>query len=576
MTGRMQLMIALLGLGASVYAAPVIIEVDTHANWNKLMKHHATKTGLPIIADFYSDSCGPCRMIAPAYKRIAKQYKGRAVFVKVNVNNNQQTSQARRVRSMPTFQFFLKGKQTHEFAGADERQLMEITDKLVRKATALNQEINATVLEAYYQKHDPKKVPLVPQILAKYPAHKLVKMLKTKYGEAPKTQRKKFKSGKAKAPKIELKANLQLATPEELKKELEKRTAEAEEDEEEEMFAGRPVAGKVEKVTIIGAGPSGLSAATYAARAGLKPVVVAPMVGGQLMGKGVDVENYPGMMHQTGPKIVKLMRKQAYSFGTIFENKMVVAVDLQARPFTVTTNDTMGNTATFKTHALILSTGADSNWLNVPGEHAYRGGGVSSCATCDGFLFKDKPVIVIGGGDTAMEDALVLARTSSKVTVLHRRDSFRASKIMAQRVLDHPKVEVKWNTNVVEFKGKEEEGKAMLTHAAIKTNGVDAKVDCDAAFVAIGHSPNTKMFKGQLDMDKTGYILTKGMSSKTSVEGVFGAGDVADHVYRQAITSAGTGAMAALDAERWLSEEGIEDDNSGAEATPVAAEAKEL
>mmetsp|Transcript_51771 Transcript_51771/g.70604 ORF Transcript_51771/g.70604 Transcript_51771/m.70604 type:complete len:458 (-) Transcript_51771:281-1654(-) len=342
---------------------------------------------------------------------------------------------------------------------------------------------------------------------------------------------------------------------------------EEEEDEEEDEDDDEPeawVAGDhPERVTVIGSGPAGLSAAIYAARAGLRPVVVAPAFGGQLMGKGVDVENYPGLLMQTGPGVVMLMKEQAASFGTVFEEQLVTSVDLSTSPYTVHTNRSK-----IQTHSIIVATGADSRWLWVTGEQALRGGGVSACATCDGFLFRDQHVFVVGGGDTAMEDALVLARTSSKVTVVHRRDSFRASAVLATRVLNHEKITVMWNSTVVEFIGNEDEEHPRLTHVVVKNlnTGESQEVAAAAAFVAIGHEPNTLLFKGNLNMTSSGYLDTYHHSTATSAEGVFAAGDVADHVYRQAITSAGSGAMASLDAERWLSMKGLgeEKPNGGA------------
>lgn len=251
-----------------------------------------------------------------------------------------------------------------------------------------------------------------------------------------------------------------------------------------------------------------------------------------------------------------MMRKQAFGFETRLVDDAVLDVDFSKRPLELTLNKTGG---VLKAHTLVIATGADSRWLGAPGEFQYRGGGVSSCATCDGFLFRDQHVVVVGGGDTAMEDALVLARTSSKVTVVHRRDSFRASHVLAERVLNHALIEVKWNCSVKEFVGeKDDEAREKLTHVVLKNNnGEEEKIEVGAAFVAIGHDPNTKIFKDKLDMDDAGYLEVQGRSSKTSVDGVFAAGDVADKVYRQAVTSAGTGAMAALDAERWLSEHGL-------------------
>lgn len=280
------------------------------------------------------------------------------------------------------------------------------------------------------------------------------------------------------------------------------------------------------------------------------------------------VENFPGVEGVTGPVIVYDMRKQAAAFGTRFLEELADSVDLNGGqgPFTVKTKS-----HTVTAHTLIVATGADSRWLGAEGEYEFRGGGVSSCATCDGFLFRDKPVVVIGGGDTAMEDAMVLARTSSSVTIIHRRDTFRASHILAKRVLENPTISVRWNSTVEGFEGtKTNDGEPLLTHVNIKSKvtGEVERFAADGAFVAIGHDPNTKYLDGTIRMDEGGYIVTEADCSRTSVPGVFAAGDVADRVYRQAITSAGSGAMAALDAERWLSEHGVHDgnDQSGAKS----------
>ena len=271
------------------------------------------------------------------------------------------------------------------------------------------------------------------------------------------------------------------------------------------------------------------------------------------------VENYPAVTGITGPVIVQDMRKQAAEFGTSFLQDLVTKVDLNQRPFEIFTNDTK-----FKVHSIIMATGADSRWLGAPGEYEYRGGGVSSCATCDGFLYRDQHVVVIGGGDTAMEDALVLARTSSRVTVIHRRNQFRASHVLAQRVLQHGTIDVMWNSTVEQFEGtKNDQGENLLTHVHLKNTqtGDVTRIECNGAFVAIGHDPNTKILKNTgVDMDANGYLKTFDGTTRTSIDGLFAAGDVADKVYRQAITSAGSGAMSALDAERWLSENGIQDE----------------
>jgi len=388
------------------------------------------------------------------------------------------------------------------------------------------------------------------------------------------------------------KPNLHLATKEEIMEELEKRLeaeAEAMEDElEEEDFAEFEhsyVPGDFpERVTIIGGGPAGMSAAIYAARAGLKPVVIAPPMGGQLQGKGVDVENYPGLANVTGPEVVAAMREQAASFGAVFECEEVIRIDSSERPFKVYTNSTV-----IITHSIILATGAESNWLNIPGEYEMRGGGVSSCAICDGAAFYGKDVIVVGGGDSAMEEALFLARTSKTVTVVHRRDEFRASNILAQRVMEHPHIKIKWNTVVKKIVGQkvvsDEEGdddedvdldneKMFVTGAILVNSETDEEytIPTSAVFVAIGHTPTTAFVQDIVEFDEhhAGYIKTVETSTRTSVHGIFAAGDVSDAIYRQAVTSAGSGAAAALDAERWLSEEGLGNEEAEFEAELLA------
>jgi len=529
--------------------------------------------------DFFSHSCGPCIQIAPLYADLAQEYAGRAVFWKVDVNANQETSSRANVRSMPTFQFFLNNVKFHEFSGGDPNGLRQTVQQMVQKVEAsggpyLNTEVPVEVIKEFYDKQGDKVgAKADPEaIAAKYKGKSalLVRHFTAKYGDAPKPVKTKFRprtkaddakpkaSGKEeqKCPAVDPEQVIADLPAETLEGELEKRRQI--EALSGDIFEKSDIAGSEEKVVVVGGGPAGLAAAIYAARAGLSPMVIAPSFGGQLLGKGVDVENFPGVVgaSATGRGIVQLMRKQAYGFETRLVDDSVMGIDLSTQPFELTLNNTEGK---LKTHTLIIATGADSRWLGAPGEFQYRGGGVSSCATCDGFLFRDQHVVVVGGGDTAMEDALVLARTSSKVTVVHRRGEFRASHILADRVLTHPLIEVKWNCSVSEFVGeKDEEGKEKLTHVALKFNdGTEEKVEVGAAFVAIGHDPNTKLFKDVLKMDDQGYLIINGRTSQTSVDGVFAAGDVADKVYRQAVTSAGTGAMAALDAERWLSEHGL-------------------
>lgn len=304
----------------------------------------------------------------------------------------------------------------------------------------------------------------------------------------------------------------------------------------------------IENLIIIGSGPAGYTAGLYASRANLDPLLFeGSQRGGQLM-ITTDVENYPGFPDGImGPDLMENFRKQTERFGTRLMTSDVTRVDFSQRPFGV-----WEGTVEYRANAIIVATGASAQWLGIPGEERLTGRGVSACATCDGFFFRDKELVVVGGGDTAMEEALFLTKFASKVTVVHRRDEFRASRIMADRVLAHPKVEVLWNTSVTEVLGEDSVTGVTLTDTG---TGETRTFATDGVFVAIGHKPNTGIFAGQLALDETGYVVVDDRTTATSVEGVFAAGDVADHVYRQAITAAGTGCQAAIDAERWLAEQ---------------------
>jgi thioredoxin reductase (NADPH) len=305
-------------------------------------------------------------------------------------------------------------------------------------------------------------------------------------------------------------------------------------------------------VVIIGGGPAGYTAAVYAARANLAPLVIEGFgAGGQLM-LTTDVENFPGFPDGIqGPDLMQSIRAQAERFGARLVQSDVTRVDLSSRPFGVWVDD-----EEHRARSVIIATGATARWLDLPSEARLRGFGVSTCATCDGFFFKDKPMVVVGGGDSAMEEALFLSRMASKVTIVHRRHEFRASRIMAERALANDRIAVRWNAVVEEVLGDQ---KVEAVRVRDTVTGELEDIPTSAMFVAIGHDPNTSLFAGQIALDPTGYVLTDG--TRTSVEGVFACGDVQDTVYRQAITAAGSGCMAAMDAERWLESGGASEDH---------------
>ncbi len=312
------------------------------------------------------------------------------------------------------------------------------------------------------------------------------------------------------------------------------------------------------KIAIIGSGPAGLTAAIYAARAEFEPVVFEGLEPGGQLTITTEVENYPGFEKGIqGPELMDTMRKQAEKFGAKPMFKEVKEADLKANPKVLKTDDG----EVYLADAVIIATGATARFLGIPSEEEYKGHGVSACATCDGFFYKGLKVLVVGGGDSAMEEANYLTKFASEVTIIHRRDEFRASKIMIERAKKNPKIKFKLNSTIKEILGKDQMGMKMVTGAILENtkDGSTEEIEADGIFIAIGHDPNTKIFKDQLELDSSGYVVTEKGSTRTNIEGVFAAGDVADRIYQQAITAAGTGCMAALDAQSWLEEKEMEE-----------------
>ena len=304
-------------------------------------------------------------------------------------------------------------------------------------------------------------------------------------------------------------------------------------------------------VLIIGSGPAGYTAAIYAARANLQPHLVLGLETGGQLSTTTDVENYPGFADIIqGPWLMEQMKIQAEKVGTVIHNEIIVDVNFQTKPYLATTDSGIQ----FKSKTIIISTGAQARWLGIDSEEKFKGHGISACATCDGFFFKDKEVAVIGGGNTAVEEALFLTNFASKVTLIHRRDSLRAEKILQERLFKNSKIKILWNKKVKKFIGSDNPPTLKKIELEDSVDQKHSEISIDGAFIAIGHDPATSLFADKLKMDKDNYIITKPDSTKTNIEGVFAAGDVKDKIYRQAVTAAGLGCMAALEAENFLAE----------------------
>ncbi len=302
------------------------------------------------------------------------------------------------------------------------------------------------------------------------------------------------------------------------------------------------------RVLIIGSGPAGYTAAVYASRAMLNPILVQGIQPGGQLTITTEVENWPGDTHVQGPELMVRMEEHARSMGTEIISDHIQSLDLKSRPFTAKGD----SGTTYTADAVILATGAQAKWLGLPSEEHFKGFGVSACATCDGFFYRGKEVVVIGGGNTAVEEALFLTNFASKVTLIHRRDTLRAEKIMQDRLFKHPKIEMVWNSEVTEVLGDDAPRGVTAVRARNLQTGETRDIPCAGFFVAIGHAPASELVKDQLELHSGGYVKVEPGSTATSIPGVFAAGDLTDHIYRQAVTSAGMGCMAALDAERWL------------------------
>lgn len=597
-------------------AAAVIHALNTHAELQSMVGRSGQK---PVLIKFATPHCPACLVMDPVFKRLVQEYHAQLDFGEVNILINQEAQWSYSIQSVPTFIFFINGAVHQRVTVADERTLRMWTSSVAGGFIPQSQPQQPQQQLQQHQQQ-PQQYQQQPQGSAQLeqPHQRHAgSLIVSGACDSSLNDVFAFKGFTASnSPYYESASNRHLyhdfdcngkgSTPrwilDDYNAPIASKLVDLDNDNDcryrarldwadgtlplgtrrwrvycgsswvtsdltiEEAYppaattttttttiASSACANGIEDVVVIGGGPAGMAAALYAARAGLHPTVVAPLFGGQLLSKGVDVQNYPGVFEETGANMIATMREQVERFDAKRVTDLVVAVDTSKNPFTITTTD-----AVLKTRTIILAMGAESKWLGVPGEHDFRGHGVSSCAACDGFLFKGKRCVVIGGGESALEAALMLTRICSSVTILHRRDKFRARQVLQVAALKNPNIRVVWNTVVERFLGIDDgQHPKMLTHIQLKESGSSSGNELlrvDGAFVSIGHLPNTDFLRGQVELDEQGYIVHPSRSSQTSVPGVFAGGDVSDPIYRQAITSAGSGAMAALDAEKYLSE----------------------
>lgn len=514
---RMQLrafVIHLLARGAAT-----IQSLWTRDEFNGLL---AAANGGRIIVKYFTRDCPPCKLISPAFESIAQTYGGDVHFAEVDVVANRDTAVAMGIKQIPTFQFFFEGRLALWHLGAEEQQLRSAIASFMglQSDVAAHASVEALAPSQGQLHAQPGEIPMscLHSCATPVPCHEEQAALPAAPVPCQQEQANLLTLGHAPCSRARL---------------------------------GRATGHHVEELVILGAGPAGTSAALQAGRKGLCPLVVAPVAGGALAEKGVDLDNYAGLPGGSGPSMVEWTRRQALGVDAEFLEDSAVSVDASACTFTIRT----ASGRTLYAKALIVATGATSRWLGVEGEKALKGRGVSGCAVCDGFRYRGGKCAVIGGGDTAAEEALLLARHCSQVIMVHRRETLRAQKALQQRLLAEPKISVIYSAEVVSFKAGATDG--QLQSIELRSTAQPQRpaqfLQVNAAFVAIGRIPNIAFLKGGVQANDQGYLHVVPGSTYTSLAGLFAAGDVSDHIYRQAITSVGSGTRAVDDAQRYLS-----------------------